>query len=570
MKVGAHSRFITTAIMLCVAMLLCIPSAFAVDAKKSVRLRSYDSQATVPCFSGFSYTPVSGCTLANGRINQLSIIGGKSSLLGLAQCMPDFSNTISTEQPLVSGTNLSGSKIMQLESGDVILAYSSSSSVLFYRYTAQMELATPASVAIVSGTKGFANYNAINNENIQPTGVFDITPLNGTRWAIAFVGASSVTGRSYVFGAVVNQDVLEKPAVTTFDGERIFPISYADDLFDVDAAVPVQISTNNSAVGIKGFVSSNGKRDGRFVAAWLRKDYYKPIQQYSIFGKFFDATDTPFIPTTNFGTEQGQEVRMENTIGAASSLLNRSLLPLKSTQGMALVYSDSTKYTVMSPGATYTGSLQLFKSDGSVYTTSGEFTGVVRNVPLDNARNTSLVEVTGSKVLMAGATLSGTSKIQFTGFDISSPAAPALIDMNGAASGNEYYPYTSDTNYMYNVMLTSRNDNADKVMVTWLDVDHSLTNGRVKGQLLTFDGTATLTPEGGLNSWFLIDPGAADAYSIYAPSAAAGQLSVNTIQTETIDNAGVTQYYFVTKYDRTNSSPLYLSVYRRYIVPNCW
>lgn len=337
-------------------MVLCAvaSSSFAQEnaqVKRNVQLKAYEADASVDCPDNYSYTAAKGCVPSAGRISQFSI-DGRSPVIGVALCMPDIKPNASPVVNITSDSMLNNSQVITLEDGSVIVAAASEDGIYFSRYDVNLRSYVTRQVIVdIDDNIGLAEHNNLRDDNLKPTNYFKIAPLDGARWVMVFMARSAQANKNYIMGAVINSDQVEKPTATTLSGSNIFPISFEGKLLNdsnSDAAdIPI-----DAAFDVVGLKNSDGTQDGRFVAAWVREDYYKPGQKYSIFGKLYNESVQQQVVSGQFGAIQTGEIRLENTSGS----LRRSIVDLaalQSNQGFALAYNDEYNYANM-----YSGSLQ--------------------------------------------------------------------------------------------------------------------------------------------------------------------------------------------------------------------
>lgn len=553
--------FLMALMCLLLAVLFSSMPAYS-QVKESVKVRGYDPDASVDCPDNYTYTAAKGCVASSGRVSQFSM-DGRSPVIGLARCMPSISIAANPPTTLMeSGYELSTAQMIQLEDGDIIAAKINSSRLVFRRYNAEM---TPQSDLITIADDatdiGFDEHNSFRNDNLRLLDNLRVSPLDGARWVAVFVAQSPKNGEHYLMGAVINSDVLEQPSVDSLQGTNIFPISYEGKLFNDSATAAISGISATSFFDVEGFKAADGSRNGRFMVAWSREDYFKPSQSHSVFGKIFDENVGESSPSLRFGSlEQDSEIRLENTVGSLQNTVVR-LQALRPTQGMALFYNDPNNYTNIFQGASETGAMRLFDSDGNLYREDNEVVGVLGDI-----REIVNVEELTSGLLMALHTSTpdpaSRTRLSVSVINVTTPETPFLVDLNGASAG------TAQTlaNFSTNILKPSievLSDNRTRVYLTW---GHDTGTGTIRSMMIRYNSTTPIFEQ--ISHWFRVD--------------AAGELPENpdlrvplneqhaiapSLHTQTIDTPLGPEYHFITKYDRKGTPA---SAYRKYKVPSCW
>ncbi len=559
MEKGKHntSAILKALLVLVVCSCLGAASAFA-QAKKGAKVRSYDPSDSVLCPDNYSYTPAKGCIASRGRINQLSM-DGRSPIIGLARCMPEILSSSAPETTFIGDGSLNGGQMIQLEDGNVIIANVTNTDVVFRRFDVDMR-AQGALKTLVSANEGFDEHNQVNDDNLAPLPQFHIAPLDGARWVLVFAARSAQRDEAYVMGVVINGDVPEEPSVTKIVGTEIFPISYQGKLFVNSSTLAVKGITSESALQVAGFKKADGTFDGRFMVAWVREDYLKPSQRYSIFGKIYNESIAEAPPAVRFGMEQGTEIRLENTTGDLGST-TIMLRPLRSTQGMALAYNDANNYSNMFAGATEIGAVRLFETDGDLYKTGNNVVGVVGNI-----RNITNIEELSSGTIMVlhkiSANLTDKKRISASIINALVPATPTLVDLNGADPGVAQ-TIISVKNDIYKQNISMLPDDRTRIYLTWAE-DLTGNPAEIRSMMLKYEaGTPGFR---NVSQWVRVDPGAAT--HPVRPTLVSFDYDPNvlSLHMQTLTTPTGSEHYFLSKYDRTSGG----SVYRYYKVPDCW
>lgn len=543
--------------LILISMMICATlaahNAYA-QIKKDAKVKAYDPDASVTCLTNYTYVAAKGCVPNQNRINQFSL-DGRSPVIGLARCMPQITEAANPVQTFTGDDMLNDGQVIQLSDGNIIIANSDEDGVFFNRYNANMVLqkARVPIVDIANGI-GFAEHNSSRDDNLKPTKNFKIAALDDARWLIVFMARSSQTNKNYILGAVINADAVEEPSVNTLADSDIFPISYEGKLLS-DFGSDAYTIPSNAKIEVIGLKAADGTLDGRFMVAWLREDYLKPGQIYSIFGKLYDEQVQETPPSIRYGLEQGGEIRLEGTVGSLQSA-NMKLVALRSTQGFAFFYNDPLNYGNMFSGASREGAMQLFESDGDIYLNESNVVGRVGNI----LRVADAIELTSGQVLAVHNRTPGTAfskTVSATLIDVTTPATPVITDLNGGDAGDAI-SITAVDGTISSLSATVLPSNRTKVLLTWFEDRTSADS--VRAMMVRYDaGTPTIE---NVSDWFRIDTDSAP-YPEAQPTASHYVMS-QFLQTLTTPIA--TEHYFLTKYERATGN----AVYRRYIIPNCW